>query len=301
MESDADVKNDGPVARRGFIERTLRHLAGDAFAESAWGDLEEEAGALSRRYGRAAARLWISLQGLQLILGLVDRNVFSPERWFGEVIMDSWTDRRRRLVALVGVLAALPAASLVLSGLLYTFSGSESLAQALDATLFQADGFFFRVVLHPITVLGGLALALALNLIPLLRIDVERGAETARATVALRLRRTHLAIAAAGLGLFAMILGYSFTENFAVVPREPAQTAVPAVPAASAVGAGWTAVRRTGGEWNVRRIVADEAGLVAPFVESCAELQVFRFESEPSAGLNDLTVPISLCWQMVPN
>jgi len=102
MESETDVKKDGPVARRGFIERTLRHLAGDDLAESARGDLEEEAGAQSRRYGRAAARLWISLQGLHLILGLVDRNVLSPERWFGEVIMDSWTDRRRRLVALVG-------------------------------------------------------------------------------------------------------------------------------------------------------------------------------------------------------
>ena len=77
------MKQDGPGARRGFIERTLRHLAGDDFAESAWGDLEEEAEALSRRYGRAAARLWISLQGLHLILGLVDRNVFSPERWLG--------------------------------------------------------------------------------------------------------------------------------------------------------------------------------------------------------------------------
>ena len=46
-----------------------------------------------------------------------------------------------------------------------------------------------------------LALALALNLIPLLRIDVEGGAETARATIALRLRHTHLAIAAYRCGL----------------------------------------------------------------------------------------------------
>jgi hypothetical protein len=97
------------------------------------------------------------------------------------------------------------------------------------------------VILHPIAVLGGLALALAINLIPLLRIHIERGGETARATVAMRLRRTHLAIAAVGLGLFLTILGYAFTENFAVVPREPARSAAPA---ASAVGAGWTAVQR---------------------------------------------------------
>jgi len=251
------MKPHGPVARRGFIERTLRRLAGDALAESAWGDLEEEAGALSRRYGRAAARLWISLQGLHLILGLVDRNVFSPERWFGEVIMDSWTDRRRRLVAMVGVLAALPAALLVASGVLYSLSAGGATAQALDATLYDPQGFVFRVVLHPAVILGGLVAAVSLNLIPLLRLRFETRAGTVSATIGLRLRLRHLVIAAAGLGLLATLLVYSITENFAVVPGEPARTAAPAVPAASAVGAGWTAVRPSGGEWSVQRVTGD--------------------------------------------
>jgi len=245
MESEADVKPHGPFARRGFIERALRHLAGDALAESAWGDLEEEAEALSRRYGRAAARLWISLQGLHLILGLVDRNVFSPERWFGEVIMDSWTDRRRRLVALVGVLAALPAALLVGSGVLYSLSAGGATAQALDATLYDPQGFVFRVVLHPAVILGGLVAAVSLNLIPLLRLRFETRAGTVSATIGLRLRLRHLVIAAAGLGLLSTLLVYSITENFAVVAKEGTPTSLVA-PATTAIGAGGTGLRTQG-------------------------------------------------------
>jgi hypothetical protein len=257
MESETDMRNHGPPARRGFIERTLRHLAGGDVAEAAWGDLEEEVGALSRRYGRAAARLWISLQGLHLILGLVDRNVFSPERWFGEVIMDSWTDRRRRLVAFVGVLAALPAALLVASGVLYSLSAGGATAQALDATLYDPEGFVFRVVLHPAVILGGLTAAVALNLIPLLRLRFETRAGTVSATIGLRLRLRHLVIAAAGLGLLAMILAYAFTENFELVSRTQARRAASAVAASVAAGADRSTVRAGDRAWIGRGAAGD--------------------------------------------
>ena len=215
--------------------------------------------------------------------------------------MDSWTDRRRRLVALVGVLAALPAALLVASGVLYSLSAGGATAQALDATLYDPEGFVFRVVLHPAVILGGLVAAVSLNLIPLLRLRFETRAGTVSATIGLRLRLRHLVIAAAGLGLFALILGYAFTENFDVVPGEPARTAAPAVPAASAVGAGWTAVRRTGGEWNVRRIDGDEAGVVAPFFGSCRWRQILQIESADPSAPAEMVVPDTLCWQVVPN
>ena len=295
------MKPDGLPPHKGLIERTLRRLAGDEVAESAWGDLEEEAGAMSGRYGRTAARLWISLQGLRLILGWVDRNVFSPGRRFGEVIMDRWSSRHRRLAALVGLVAVLPAAALVVGGLLTTLSENEALVRVLETTLFDLDGFFYRVVLHPVTVLGGLALALALNLIPLLRIDVEGSADTARASIALRLRRTHLAIAGGGLALLVLILGYSFTENFDVVPREPAQGAAPAVPAASAVVGGWTAVRRTGGQWDMRPIIEWNASAHVAFVESCRRGGGFILESQTSSDQGGAVVPEPICWERQPN
>ena len=158
---------------------------------------------------------------------------------------------------MVGVLAALPAALLVGSGVLYSLSAGGATAQALDATLYDPQGFVFRVVLHPAVILGGLVAAVSLNLIPLLRLRFETHAGTVSATIGLRLRLRHLVIAAAGLGLFGMILAYAFTENFEVVARAPAETSSPA---SVAVGAGWTAVRRTGGEWSIRRIVADAGG-----------------------------------------
>jgi hypothetical protein len=211
------MKPDGLPAHAGLIERTLRRLASDEVAESAWGDLEEEAGALSGRHGRAAARLWISLQGLQLIMGLVDRNLFSPKGRPGEVIMDGWSDRRRRLVAIIGAVAALPAGLLVASGVLYSLSAGGAVARSLDATLYDPTGLVFRVVLHPAVILGGLLAAVAVNLIPLLRLSFETRAGTVSATIGLRLRPRHLVIAAAGLGLLLVILAYSFTENFDVV------------------------------------------------------------------------------------
>ena len=235
----------GPIEPRGLIERILHCLAGAELGEAAWGDLEEMAGETSHRFGRVAAGVWISLQGLRLIVRLADRTLFSPGRWLEEGIMDGWTDRRRWLVAIIGSLAALPAAVLVITGMVYIFAEEGALARALDATLFDPAGFFSRIVLHPAVILGGLAAAVALNLLPLLRMHLDRRAGTVSATVGLRLRPIHLAIAIAGLGMLTVILAYAFTENFEVVPREPARTA--ALPAASVVGVGWTAVRHAGG------------------------------------------------------
>ena len=239
----------------GLLERLLRQVAGEEIAEAARGDLEEESAALRRRYGSLAARFWIALQVLRLILQLIPGSIPALGRWFTEVTMDAWTGRRRRLVAIVGALAALPAAVLVVSGLMYSLSGSRAVEQALDSTLFDPQGFVYRVLLHPVTVLGGLALALALNLIPLLRIRLDRQPGNLTGTLAVRLRSAHLAISAVGLALLAVLLVYGFTENFAVVPRPPA---VSKAPAAAAVGVGWTAIRRVGQEWIVHRIPARE-------------------------------------------
>lgn len=291
------MKPHGPVARRGFIERTLRHLAGDDLAESAWGDLEEEAAALAPSYGRVAARIWISLQGLRLIVGWINWHSLSPVRWGGEVTMDGWTDRRRRLVAIVGALAAVPAVVLVASGLLYSLSGSGDIARALDSTLYEPDGFLYRVLLHPITILGGLAVAVALNLIPLLRIRLEKGPGNMSGTIALRLRGTHLAIAAAGLGLLAMILAYAFTENFEVVARAQAPRAAPA---AVASGAGGTAVRHTDEAWTVRGVAGDE--ILAPAIKPCRWNHVLTLGADPQPGPVDrLTFIYDCAWPPGPD
>jgi len=244
-----------------LLERLLRRMAGDEIAEAAWGDLEEESPALRQRYGRLAARFWISLQIVRLILQLIPRSIPASGRWFTEVTMDGWTSRRRRMVAILGAAAALPAAVIVVSGLVYIFGGNPAAEQTLDSTLFDPEGFAYRVLLHPVIVLGGLALALALNLLPLLRVQLDRQPGNLAGTLAVRLRSTHLAISAVGLGLLAVLLVYGFTENFAVVPRPPAVSTAPAAPA---VGAGWTAIRPTGGERTVPLLSSQVGPAAAP-------------------------------------
>jgi hypothetical protein len=228
MEGRSGVKSSPPHAPPGGLERALRAWLGEESAEAVWGDLTEEAAEVRRHRGPTAARAWMVWQWTSLMIGLITRGRPLRRRWAWEVMMDGWTARRRQAAAIVGVVAVLPAAALVIGGLLISFSGSTATVRWLEATVFNVEGSFYRLVLHPVVVLGGLALALGVNLIPLLGVQVDGAAGTARATVALRLRRTHLAIAAGGLCLLALILGYAFTENFEVNPRTPGRSDAPA-------------------------------------------------------------------------
>lgn len=288
---------------RGPLERLLLQVAGEEIAEAARGDLEEESTALRLRYGNLAARLWIALQVVRLIVQLMPLSVPPWERWFREVTMDTWTGRRRRLVVIVGTLAALPAAVLVVGGLLYSLSGSRAVAQALDSTLFDTQGLVYRVLLHPVTVLGGLALALSLNLVPLLRFRFDRQPGNLTGTLAVRLRSSHLAVAAFALGLFAVILAYAFTENFAVVPRPPASSKVSA---AVAVGVGWTAVRPANGDWLVRQVGASPADLYLEIPEpgfgTPSSCRAWRVELPPESGTtSNLTLALDCLWDPTSN
>jgi len=56
-----------------------------------------------------------------------------------------------------------------------------------------------------------------------------------------------------------------------------------------------------GGEWNVRRIDGDEAGVVAPFLRSCRWRQILQIESPDPSAPAEMFVPDTLCWQVVPN
>lgn len=223
-----------------FVERLLRRFADPLLVEAAWGDLLEEADAIAARRGSMATRLWLWLEGWRLLNEFARRRVW-------EATMDTWSPRRRRLTTLLGALALLPAAMLVIGGLLQTQSGSPVIQRALEATLFDPDGFLYRVVLHPATVLGGLGMTIGLNLLPLLRVRFERGHQTFSGIVALRLRPGPLAVGLIGVGLATTVLVYAFGENFEIVARAGAPA-----PAAAAVGAGWTAVRPAGGDWVVR-------------------------------------------------
>jgi hypothetical protein len=99
-------------------------------------------------------------------------------------------------LAVVGFALVLPACLVCLSGLL-RFHVPDAL-------------------IHPALVVGGLLMALALNLLPVLRMSTRREDGSLVGTVGLRIEGglLNLAVAAASLLMTAVILMYLFLENF---------------------------------------------------------------------------------------
>lgn len=95
-----------------------------------------------------------------------------------------------------------------------------SLVLLLPALLLVLSGLFGleqpNALLHPLLVMGGLILALALNALPILRVRFGREDGALVGTVSLRLRGSGLNIIA--LSLSCLLLGtiafYLFVENF---------------------------------------------------------------------------------------
>jgi hypothetical protein len=98
----------------------------------------------------------------------------------------------------------------------------------LDNTIHNESLLVFRVLRHPVTILLGLALAGSLNLLPLLRLGLSRESGSLVGTIAVRTRRSHLAVGALAGMLLTVILGYAFTENFEVIPRHASANATQA-------------------------------------------------------------------------
>lgn len=136
--------------------------------------------------------------------------------------MDSWSPTWRRVATVIGLAACIPALILVTGGVLQMFFGTPQMLRVLDQTIHNQDLAAVRFLRHPATVLGGLLIAGALNLLPLLRLGLSRRDGTVVGTLTLRTRASHLAVAALAGVLLSVLLGYGFTENFIIEPRPPA-------------------------------------------------------------------------------
>jgi asparagine N-glycosylation enzyme membrane subunit Stt3 len=105
-------------------------------------------------------------------------------------------------VATAGFVLLLPALSLVSAGLA---DSDIRLAPAL---------------VHPVVVMGGLALAFLINAWSVMRVGVRKDDGTVVGTIAVRLRGSMMNLAAIGLSglLVAIIAAYLFVENFQARP-----------------------------------------------------------------------------------
>ena len=120
-------------------------------------------------------------------------------------------ERSNRL-AVIGFLFDLPAFIIVSIGLLQNLSGIEDIGERVGLTPQS-------LITHPILVVGGMLLAIGLNVIPIFRIRIEPQQGTLVTTISTELKFFNLAVLGLSLFLFCSILGYAFVENFRVVPR----------------------------------------------------------------------------------
>lgn len=232
-------------------ERVLAAMIGAEAAEALVGDLVE---GLEQK--RPAADPTARSLAFELVRALprfaVDRFLRWSIPWKGSQRMDKWSKGQRRAAALLGALACVPALLLVGAGVLQTLTGSPRLVEALERTLYNREIAVFRILQHPATILIGLVLAVGLNLVPLLRLHLERQNGSLVGSVAIRIRLSHLAVGMLAAGLLVVIFGYSFTENFRIEPRQ-------------------AAVQTTTSSTLARTVVHPPSSMAGAFLPSCPQ------------------------------
>ena len=113
-------------------------------------------------------------------------------------------DRSNKL-ALAGAILVIPALLLVFGGVLQSGFGITRVNDALNFDLF---------LFHPVVIMGGLLLAFALNLLPVVRLSYQEGVIISTVTVKDRLLNVGLI---GGIGLMgAIIFLYLLAENFQI-------------------------------------------------------------------------------------
>jgi hypothetical protein len=202
----------------GLAQRLLAALTDREQAEILLGDVLEALAGSEAAASPASLQFWMEVGSVlpALLAARLRRDKTMRE---GTSTMDTWTTGMRRAAAWLGLIACLPAMVLIGGGFLQMFFGTPEVIRVLDNTIHNESLAVFRVLRHPATILLGLALAGVLNLLPLLRLGLSRQSGTLVGTIALRTRRSHLAVGSLAGLLLIVILGYAFTENFEVTPR----------------------------------------------------------------------------------
>ncbi|MGH2606839.1 MAG: permease prefix domain 2-containing transporter [Anaerolineales bacterium] len=234
-----------PPAPPRWAERLLELLVAPEEREAVLGDFLEEFRGRTAESGRrsAAYEYWrevlISLPHLlrrRLERSLLRRGIH----------MDTKSGVRQ---ALLGLVLIAPALLLVITGVLQS---AGVLSEAAARGLADPATGLLRGLYHPAVILGGLLLAFALNVRPVLRVDLKRHAQTIVGTVTVRGRLWNLISVGLALALLGGILGYAFVENYKVVP-----THVAAQPLATSGALTW---ERTNADSTVLRFYDAASG-----------------------------------------
>jgi hypothetical protein len=172
------------------------------------GDLAEE---FHRRGGNVrSAGLWYWWQVLKSSPTLL---MFAGKKLSRSLTMDKVSHLSQPDIKLagIGVIFLLPALILCLGGLLQSILGITSLNDLMKTARLDL------VLFNPLILLGGLALGSALNLIPVLKVQIRDGCLIG--SMRLKGRALNLVVLAFVSLLLATIFLYFLAENFYIFPR----------------------------------------------------------------------------------
>lgn len=167
------------------------------------GDFVEEFEGAEVRNGRFRANIWFWQQLLRSAPAL------SQRRW--QTIMTTLTKRDKQSLILSAVLL-IPAILVVISGLLFSLFGLPGPMNALFG-VFESNAWLSWLI-HPVAIMGGLALALLLTAWPVVRLEVDNHQD--RLVGSLTIRKgywLHMVVLGTAVFFVLLIFIYLFAEN----------------------------------------------------------------------------------------
>ena len=170
--------------------------------EQAFGDLYR----VKRSENGGIARLWMRTI-VDLVRTVVAQRIMSRTN-HREAVMQS------RRLAVIGFVLLLAPLYFVSASLLKYGLGVGFLFDPLETVLSVAGRREVFNLVSPVVFLGGLCVALALNIYAVMRFDVSREDGTIVSTVRVTPGLWNIVVVAASALLLATLLGYAFLENF---------------------------------------------------------------------------------------
>ena len=120
-------------------------------------------------------------------------------------------------LSLAGAVLSLPAALIIIPGLVQGLFGLHQLNDALDALFLKIPAT--KLLIHPVVVIGGLLIAAGLNALPVFKFTVVPEDQTLVGVIRTKDRVSNLVTFLLAGILLASLFAYSITENFVIVAR----------------------------------------------------------------------------------
>ena len=173
------------------------------------GDLSEVFVQLATRHGRIQALAWYWFETFRAIpnLRLYSLEISNPRR---RRMIGDFFHQQKNWSAAIGAILVLPAAFLVIVGLMYSF-GSREIGDLILTRVYSGE-WYWRVA-HPVFVLGGLFLTLAANSLSVASLKIDNAGSTLTVAVELEKNRWNFAILGLTLLLALILAGYAVGEN----------------------------------------------------------------------------------------